>query len=219
MCYHTSLHICLVTRGTAFSEDKSGCAAMSGVLSKKNPHGIWQKRYFYLNNEYIVYKADSKATDMKGAIDVAELVSILPKGNVLTLKTTGDRDFVLQASSNDMCSAWCSAIDERKAWTVSSKASQVVTSSDDSSVEKANTELQSVDDIFTRDSVMPSSRSSIISPGNKDDDASSPKIVKFNPGGYGVSPPKDSFEDAVKPNQKVLKQNSKPRIKFSDVIY
>ncbi len=177
MCYHALSHICLVTRPTAFSEDKSGCVSMSGVLSKKNPHGIWQKRYFYLNNEYIVYKADSNATDMKGAIDVAELVSILPKGNVLTLKTTGDRDFVLQASSNDVCTAWCSAIDERKAWTVSSKASQqVVTSSDDSPVEKANTESQSIDDIVMRDSMMPSSRSSIISPGSKDDNASAAGI-------------------------------------------
>ena len=92
---------------------------MSGVLSKKSPHGIWQKRLFCLNNEYLVYRAadaDPVGATIKGAVDLAEVVAVVASGTSLTLKTTGDRDFALQASSADLAAAWAVALEERRRW-------------------------------------------------------------------------------------------------------
>jgi hypothetical protein len=106
-------------RDSALAEDSSGCSRMSGVLSKKSPHGIWQKRLFCLNNEYLVYRAadaDPGGATIKGAVDLADVVAVVASGNSLTLKTTGDRDFALQASSADVASAWAVALEERRRW-------------------------------------------------------------------------------------------------------
>ena len=108
-----------MVRDSALAEDLSGCSRMSGVLSKKSPHGIWQKRFFCLNNEYMVYRAadaDPTGPAIKGAVDLAEVVAVVASGNSLTLKTTGDRDFALQASSADQAAAWAVALEERRRW-------------------------------------------------------------------------------------------------------
>lgn len=48
--------------------------------------GVWQKRFFYLNNEFLIYKKDKKnaAKDLKGAIDISEVdtVEVSPKGDM-----------------------------------------------------------------------------------------------------------------------------------------
>jgi hypothetical protein len=48
--------------------------------------GVWQKRWFYLNNEFLIYKKDRKAasSDIKGAIDLSEVdtVAVSAKGDM-----------------------------------------------------------------------------------------------------------------------------------------
>lgn len=48
--------------------------------------GVWQKRWFYVNNEFMIYKKDQKAggKDVKGAIDLSEVeaVEVSPKRDI-----------------------------------------------------------------------------------------------------------------------------------------
>jgi hypothetical protein len=48
--------------------------------------GVCQKRWFYLNNEFMIYKKDQKAgdKDVKGAIDLSEVeaVEVSPKRDI-----------------------------------------------------------------------------------------------------------------------------------------
>ena len=48
--------------------------------------GVWQKRWFYLNNEFMIYKKDQKAgdKDVKGAIDLSEVEAVVvsPKRDI-----------------------------------------------------------------------------------------------------------------------------------------
>ena len=60
-------------RSSATGSDISGCTPMGGILKKKNSHGIWQKRYFCLNNDYFVYKKDENHAVVRGAFDLLEL--------------------------------------------------------------------------------------------------------------------------------------------------
>lgn len=45
---------------------------------------MWQKRFFYLNNEFLIYKKDKKATEIKGTVDIAEVdsVEVSAKGDI-----------------------------------------------------------------------------------------------------------------------------------------
>jgi len=99
---------------------------MNGLLKKCNSHGLWQKRYFYLNNDYLVYLKESTSKDIKGVFDLAEIVS-LKKSSTATrfmgsakssieLSTTNGETLELQCSNDAECDKWIQCIQERMVW-------------------------------------------------------------------------------------------------------
>ena len=42
-------------RRSATSLDSTPCRALSGYLKKKSSNGLWQTRFFRLNNQYLLY--------------------------------------------------------------------------------------------------------------------------------------------------------------------
>lgn len=68
-----------------FSTDLSNCTPCSGHLSRKSSKGFWQKRWFYLNNQFLIYKKDEQATESKGVMGLHEISSINTNANVLEM--------------------------------------------------------------------------------------------------------------------------------------
>ena len=65
--------------------DVSSCTPLSGVLSRKSSKGIWQKRWFYLRNQFLVYKKDEFAKEIKGVLGLHEISFINTKGQTLEM--------------------------------------------------------------------------------------------------------------------------------------
>lgn len=55
---------------------------------------MWQKRWFYLNNEFLIYKKDKKtpSDDIKGAIDISQV-------DTVEVSVKGDMDVVSECMS------------------------------------------------------------------------------------------------------------------------
>jgi hypothetical protein len=92
---------------------------MSGYLQKKNSHNVWQKRFFYLNNDYLIYKKDESTpnTDLKGVIDVREIASVmsLTKGDIsITMK--GGESLLIKSTDWKESTKWINAINQRIEW-------------------------------------------------------------------------------------------------------
>mmetsp|Transcript_2780 Transcript_2780/g.4185 ORF Transcript_2780/g.4185 Transcript_2780/m.4185 type:complete len:1583 (-) Transcript_2780:264-5012(-) len=104
-------------RSAVFSTDTSGCIALGGILSKKNSHGYWQKRYFYFNNEFLIYKKDKGSSDIKGVIDLGELAKYNSCGRgELSLVMKGGEVLDLKGSDEYEIAQWIAAIEERMQW-------------------------------------------------------------------------------------------------------
>jgi hypothetical protein len=105
-------------KSAVFSADTSGCQSLGGNLKKKNSHGIWQTRYFYLNNDFIIYKKDSgSSAEIKGVIDLGEMrtMVVTPKGDI-TLVMNGGEELYLKGSDGRDAGRWKVAVDERMKW-------------------------------------------------------------------------------------------------------
>ncbi len=92
---------------------------MSGYLSKKNSHGVWQRRYFCLNNEFLIYKKDSGSgpADIKGVVDISDIstISLIGKSDV-DIATTGGEIFSIRAADGKEANKWISALNHRLDW-------------------------------------------------------------------------------------------------------
>lgn len=104
-------------RSAVFNPDTSGCAALAGNLKKKNSHGVWQTRYFYLNNDFLIYKKDNRSTEIKGVVDIGDIGSLTssPKGD-LNLVMKGGEELNLKGNDGRDASRWVLAIQERMDW-------------------------------------------------------------------------------------------------------
>jgi hypothetical protein len=104
-------------RSAVFNPDTSGCTALTGNLKKKNSHGVWQTRYFYLNNDFLIYKKDNRSTEIKGVVDAGDIASLAssPKGDI-TLTMTGGEELNLKGNDAREASRWVLAIQERMDW-------------------------------------------------------------------------------------------------------
>lgn len=96
--------------------------ALGGNLRKKNSHGVWQKRYFYLNNEFLIYKKDNSATEIKGAVDVgnADTFEANSKGD-LTIYMIGGEKLELKGTDTRDVGRWVAALEERKQWVLAER--------------------------------------------------------------------------------------------------
>lgn len=104
-------------RSAVFSNDTSGCPTLGGNLKKKNSHGVWQTRYFYLNNDFLIYKKDNNSTEIKGVVDIGDIASYTStnKGD-LVLQMKGGEDFQLKCNDNKDVNKWINAIQARMDW-------------------------------------------------------------------------------------------------------
>src|SRR5690242_14520223 len=57
----------------ATSPERSGLVRCDGWLKKLSKRGIWQKRYFVLNNSFLVYYASPAKSVPLGALDLAKV--------------------------------------------------------------------------------------------------------------------------------------------------
>ena len=106
-------------KSAVYSSDTSGCSPMNGNLKKINSSNIWQTRYFYLNNEYLIYKKDSSATDkdIKGVLDVSDMVTAQCSGgtDIEIVQKAGD-PFLLRCSDESEVQKWITALNARIEW-------------------------------------------------------------------------------------------------------
>lgn len=67
---------------------------MEGILRKKNSRGVWQQRYFIINNSNLFYKTDKMAREIKGTIDLKSATSVKPaaKGFEIDMSSAGKGD-------------------------------------------------------------------------------------------------------------------------------
>lgn len=68
----------------------SNCTPFSGYLSRKSSKGFWQKRWFYLNNQFLIYKKDEITVENKGVLSLHEISSISTTANVLEMVRQND---------------------------------------------------------------------------------------------------------------------------------
>ena len=59
--------------GDAQSADVSKKDMLEDYLQKKSQGGLWQTRYFTLNNGYLVYYKDNKQVQLLGALDLSKV--------------------------------------------------------------------------------------------------------------------------------------------------
>lgn len=98
-------------KSSVYAKDSSACTPMRGNLKKINSSNIWQTRYFYLNNEFLIYKKDSAAgdKDIKGALDVTDMLHARPGAShptdVEIVLKTGE-PFILRCHDDAEVSKW-----------------------------------------------------------------------------------------------------------------
>ena len=74
-------------RDSVTSADASGCAPMQGFLRKKSTRGVWQKRWFVINDHYLTYSKDAGGAGAPdAAIDLRQLVPLSPDASATTTK-------------------------------------------------------------------------------------------------------------------------------------
>ena len=72
-------------KSTVFSADISHCPDLRGMFAKQNNMGLWQQRFMYLNNEFLVYKESEKSEELKGAVDLSDALTVSVKSNLATV--------------------------------------------------------------------------------------------------------------------------------------
>jgi hypothetical protein len=95
-------------KSSVYSKDTSGCPPRSGNVKKVNSSNVWQMRYFYINNEFLIYKKDSAAgdKDIKGALDVSDMTAARPLGGDVEIALKAGEPFVLRCADEQEATKW-----------------------------------------------------------------------------------------------------------------
>ena len=91
---------------------------IEGFLKKKNPWGIWQNRWFYLNNNYLIYKKEKDSREVKGVLDLKETVSIaiVPNSSDILFTNKGDGIMLLRCDDSGIAKFWLDVLLKRMIW-------------------------------------------------------------------------------------------------------
>lgn len=89
--------------------------AAKGWMKKRNPQGLWQRRWFALNNHYLVYYKDDSCKDLRGSIDllqVADARAVSRFGDIELVMTSADM-YPLKCVEERQSVVWVQAIKAR----------------------------------------------------------------------------------------------------------
>jgi hypothetical protein len=93
------------------------------TCQKINSKNIWQTRYFYLNNEFLIYKKDQSSSELKGVLDVSDMLKVKSASANGGLSTdleihwkSGAEPFILRCTDEKEVSKWSAAITARMQW-------------------------------------------------------------------------------------------------------
>lgn len=111
------------TKGRGFrksvlsTDDAAAGPAMEGILRKKNSRGIWQKRYFWVNNCYLNWCGEKKSVaNIKGALNLLESDEIVApnRHGDITLSFNDGVKVQLRAKNGSEANEWVSCLLQRK---------------------------------------------------------------------------------------------------------
>lgn len=111
------------TKGRGFrksvlsTDDAAAGPAMEGILRKKNSHGIWQKRYFWVNNFYLNWCGEKKnVSSIKGALNLLEAEEIVApnRHGDITLTFSDGVKTQLRAKNGSEANEWVACLEHRK---------------------------------------------------------------------------------------------------------
>ena len=98
-----------------YQDHSQNLPSTQGWLKKRNPQGIWQRRWFALNNHYLVYFKDEGCKDLRGSIDLLELVDARVVGRFgdIEIVTTANEIYPLKTAEPKQAAVWVQAIKAR----------------------------------------------------------------------------------------------------------
>jgi len=102
-------------RQSVYQDHSQHLPAAKGWMKKRNPQGLWQRRWFTLNNHYLVYYKDDSCKDLRGSIDllqVADARAVSRFGDIELVMTSADM-YPLKCVEERQSAVWVQAIKAR----------------------------------------------------------------------------------------------------------
>ncbi|GMH61072.1 hypothetical protein TrLO_g14681 [Triparma laevis f. longispina] len=92
-----------IARRSVFAKDSTRLSDIKGYLLKKSSKGVYQRRFFYLNNAYLIYKQKESSKKLDAVIDLRNCVAaqLLDRHGEMKLELLGvDDDVEVNANPN-----------------------------------------------------------------------------------------------------------------------
>jgi hypothetical protein len=113
-----------IARRSVYSADQTRLKVMSGYLMKKSTKGSWQRRFFHVNNSYLIYKSSQSSKKLDAVIDLRNCtdVTLVSRFGELSLTLLPDDDaadfpqtlqYSLKGRDNKEATAWVNCLKER----------------------------------------------------------------------------------------------------------
>ena len=106
-----------IARRSVYSDDKTfNLLNISGYLQKKSSNGRWQRRFFYVNNAYLIYKSKQSSTSIDATIDLRTASTILVVGRFgdMLIEFEDDQAYAMRGRDNKEATTWVDALKKRK---------------------------------------------------------------------------------------------------------
>jgi hypothetical protein len=120
-----------IARRSVYSSDTTRLTETNGYLYKKSKKGSWQRRWFEVNNAYLIYKQSQSSKKLDAVIDLRNCTDVATTNRfgdfALTLLSVGEEDanpdagtdistYHLRGRDNKEATAWVSHLKERVAY-------------------------------------------------------------------------------------------------------
>ena len=109
-----------IARRSVFAKDSTRLSDIKGYLLKKSSKGVYQRRFFYVNNAYLIYKTKESSKKLDAVIDLRNCISakLVDRHGEMTLELMGvdEEDggegdagsfyYFLKAKDNKVATKW-----------------------------------------------------------------------------------------------------------------
>ncbi|GMH82956.1 hypothetical protein TrVE_jg9788 [Triparma verrucosa] len=109
-----------IARRSVFAKDSTRLSDIKGYLLKKSSKGVYQRRFFYVNNAYLIYKTKESSKKLDAVIDLRNCISakLVDRHGEMTLELMGvdEEDggegdagsfyYLLKAKDNKVATKW-----------------------------------------------------------------------------------------------------------------